>query len=356
MKRIIAVLLLMLLLSGCGRSMPYNFPYSSDDVEKEPAEPEDEIDWRYAYQLVLGSVPGLADYCMNSGLEVMDPGDETVTVNDFECYPLRFCVYEGDDLIVVRRFAVSKIFPCIYENQIDKDYWFEREVPFLNLSLYDARQIVREKNAVSGFAYLGESDNWSQIARNTFSSFMYGFEDNKISGHGTSEYLIVPADSDADVTIYLCGDNSLKEVLYRSDKGDPVIVSADSELDNVEVVVRGTDGSVSFFPEPIITEIVSSDDGTVVPSLIDILNIGIPFDSERLLEAAITNDPDLEGMSMMVDEGNIIELQYHPCQIIWFGTDHGESFTREKMLAVSDDYQWVFEYSAADDVWSQLLQ
>ena len=57
---------------------------------------------------------------------------------------------------------------------------------------------------------------------------MYGFEDNKISGHGTSEYLIVPADLDADVTIYLCGDNSLKEVLYRSDKGDPVIVSADS--------------------------------------------------------------------------------------------------------------------------------
>ncbi len=353
MKRIIAVFLLMLLLSGCGRSMPYNFPYSSDDDEKEPIELEDEIDWRYAYQLVLGSVPGLADYCMNEGLEIMDPGDEIVTVNDFECYPLRFCIYEEDDLVVVRRFAVSKIFPCIYEHQIDKDYWFEREVPFLDLSLYDARQILRGENAVSGFAFLGEADNWSQIARNTFSSFMYGLEDNKVSGYGSSEYLIIPADPDADVTVYLCSENPLKEVLYRSKNGDPIIITADSELNNVEVVVQGETGTVSFRPEPTITEIVN-EEGTLIPSLLDILDIGIPFSSELLLEAALSSDPDLEGMSMMVDEGNVITLQYHPCQVVWFGTDHEDSFVREKMLAISDDYQWVFEYNAADDVWNQL--
>jgi len=356
MKKIITVLLIMLLLSGCGRSLPYNFPYSLDEEKTEPDEADDGIDWRYAYQLVLGSVPGLADYCLNSGLEVMDPGDETITVNDFECYPLRFCVYDEEDLVVVRRLAVSKIFPCIYEHQIDKDYWFEREVPFLNLSLYDARQILRERNAVSGFAYLGETDNWSQIARNTLSSIMYGIEDKKLSGYGTSEYLILPADPEADVTVYMCGDDLLKEVLYRSNRGDPIIVTADSDLKNIEIVVQGKEGSVSFRPEPVITGIVDPENETVVPSLIDVLDIGIPFDQEKLLETAIASDPDLEGMSMMVDEGNVIELQYHPCQVVWFGTDHGESFTREKMLAVSDDYQWVFEYSAAEDVWTQLVQ
>ena len=353
MKRIIAVFLLVLLLSSCGRSEPYNFPYNSDD-EPEPVEVGDGIDWHYAYELVLGSVPGLASYCINSGLEVMDPGDDMITVFDYECYPLMFCVYEGEDLVVKRRFAVSKIFPCIFEQQIDKDYWFERKVPILNLSLYDARQILKREDAPAGFAYLGETDNWSQIARNTLSKLMYGF-DNILSGHGSSEFLIVPTDPDADVTVNLFKNGSVKERIYHSENGDPIIVSVDSDTDNIEIVIQGKNGTVSFCPEPIITELVD-DDGTTVPSLIDILDIGIPFNTDMMLEAALASDPALEGLSMLVDEGNVINLQYHPCQVVWFGTDSNESFVRERMLAVSDDYQWVFEYNAADDSWNQIVQ
>ena len=353
MQKIIAVFLLMLLLSSCGRSMPYTFPYNEDEDEPAPVEADDGIDWRYAYELVLGSVPGLADYCAYSDLEVMDPGDETISLNDFECYHLMFCVYDGDDLVVKRRFAVSKIFPVIYEQQMEKDYWFEREVPLLGLSLYDARQILKEKNVAAGFAYLGETDNWSQIARNTLSNIMYGF-DNILSGYGSSEYLIVPTYPNSAITVNLYKSGSVKEMLYHSDNGEPVIVSADSETDNIEIVIQGDADTVVFSPEPIITEIVS-DDGAVITSLIDILDIGLPFDNDRILEAALASDPPLKGMSMMVDEGNVINLQYHPCQVVWFGTDRNESFVREHMLAISDDYQWVFEYSAADDIWYQIV-
>lgn len=79
------------------------------------------------------------------------------------------------------------------------------------------------------------------------------------------------------------------------------------------------------------------------------------YDGRELFEAAVLDDPSLEDYSMMVDEGNVINLQYHLCQVIFFGTDKEEAFTRERTYAVSEDYQWVFEYSAVDDVWYQTV-
>ena len=79
------------------------------------------------------------------------------------------------------------------------------------------------------------------------------------------------------------------------------------------------------------------------------------YDGKELFEAAMRDDPSLENYSMMVDEGNVINLQYHLCQVVFFGTDKEEAFTRERTDAVSEDYQWVFEYSVADDVWYQTV-
>ena len=79
------------------------------------------------------------------------------------------------------------------------------------------------------------------------------------------------------------------------------------------------------------------------------------YDGKELFEAAMRDDPSLENYSMMVDEGNVINLQYHLCQVVFFGTDKEEAFTRERTYAVSEDYQWVFEYSAVDDVWYQTV-
>ena len=79
------------------------------------------------------------------------------------------------------------------------------------------------------------------------------------------------------------------------------------------------------------------------------------YDGKALFEAAMRDDPSLENYSMMVDEGNVINLQYHLCQVVFFGTDKEEAFIRERTYAISEDYQWVFEYSAVDDVWYQTV-
>ena len=351
MKKTGMILLAVLLGCGGGETAEQN------DTEKTAASSIDlstlADPYSYVLEEVCWQVPSVYRHLQRmelvTGEEVMYTADDGTVY-----YSTETGEYTDGMFRMVRRFAMSQDGTELYEYDARKDEWYLREPAQPVLTVERIRTDLLYSDMIAGYAWTGEgsvSAEWARICP-------WAADLPLIDAGGTDVYLIVPGQDNTVTEVYRTENEENKELLYRSETGDPVLVRAGSPDRIAEAVIIITEGSrvMEIRPyhlnEPVRWD-AAHDEAAMNFGSVDYL--WTIEDDERIrktLDAAV-DDPGSSGLVMERGVHDTLELQYRPCWVIHFGTQQNGRFTRERTYAVSDDYHYVYIYDPVHDEWCE---
>ena len=330
-----------------------NFTVSVPEKEPETAR------WMESLFKVLSEVPMMDHWYSAGKLDTVEKNDddlEEVVLEEKTCRIISFAPdHESDP---VRIFAVADDRNAVWEYHQAKDMWYLRKQKAHTFSLEEIRDdLLNHEQMPAGFAYLGEDGIDGDRA--DYFGFIDEIDEDHIIGKGPEYYLVVPADENAWVTVKDVSYNPDGDVLYAAENGSPFIIRTDNEKGDPPVVVEvlyDNDVSVVFMPVDVPGNILTVDTEWEVLNLLGLDYLGQDAGEEAVREAVLEVRPDLKELEMayMFDKYDRIDIDWHPCQIICFGTDHEDSFVRELTFAVSEDAMHVYEYDAVSDAWYEI--
>lgn len=245
-------------------------------------------------------------------------------------------------------------------------------IPLEELMLERLRDEIRASGNTVGVAFLGYVD--SDSSEVDLRDYMYQSELGStyyflpmswlLMYEGQELYAIVPASETATVTIYAFdvfedGEYAVdtSAPLSVSEPGEPIVVMCNlSEIySNVLISVTDGDETLEFHP------MLSMEDGHLAetPGVYD-FSIYLDMPDEATVQLATERLMQMEEVRAAMQQGMVLlntdivqRIGGHNCLLFTLGTDHEDHYVSEILLAVSDEF--IFIYDPIYDVWNTYL-
>jgi len=313
---------------------------------------------------ILEWVPKLGDYLKEGKLRIReeDFGDE-VFAQGQRC---RIVSMEGEGG-VRRSFACGVEEPFLFEFDETACEWYQRFPAFTGVSDAEAAAYLQRHGFLAGFAYIGApstvpvdpsdpargfsllpNDRISTLAREGYPWIDEIDASHTIEGQGPEHYLVIFADPTASVSVNRIENGEVAEVLYRSDAGEPIIVTADSEEPRIEITVVDRDGKIlTFSPirwDGMFDFLYDAEHGESPTKFGFAENLPMGGNTQTILDAIVLREPDLteNGYEPWVDPDETVEIACRPCWIVELGHWYGNEYHIYERRAVSDDCRHVY--------------
>ena len=310
----------------------------------------------YVLEEVCWNVPYIYRYLQRMELTAED-GTQYTDDDGTVYYSTETGVNENGAFRAVRRFAMSQDGTELYEYDAWREEWYLREDSCPVLAKERIRTDLLYQDLIAGYAWTGEdgmSAEWAGICP-------WAADLPVVDAGGTDTYLIVPRSDRASAAVHRLEDGEAGEVLYSQENGSPFIIKTGSPTSIPEAVVRVTEDDrvmdlyLYHLNQPGCWDAAHDESAMNFGSVDYLWTIE---DNDRIGKVLCEAVDDLEGLigrGLTMEEGphGTVELQYHPCWEIHYGTNHDGVFTRERTYAVSDDYHHVFIYDPVSDEWSE---
>ncbi len=348
--------------SAVTRSEPSS---AAGKVELPPLESESET-----MRMIRLTVPYAEEYLQEGILVVeQDEGSETVELAGEDC-PIVTLIGSDGDPASRRQFAYSHKIELLHEYDPAAPMWYNRWARDRFLTLEDFRNsVLSSGNYLVCYSYIGTRAR-IELPDDLGFSYLSGFKiadaaymnfpflrdvDTVIEGHGDEYYMIVPADPMATVSVNRMEGGDVAEVLYRSETGDPIIITSDMMTDDIRVVVVGNGGrSITFRPE---MSSFANDEQTRETAL----NLGsyecLPMfgSSQVIIDMLLQKMPEYAegGWELEIVPDRVEAIHGRPCWLIDCGYWYGNEFHTYDTVAISEDYRHV--YYQEGDGWKEVL-
>lgn len=242
-------------------------------------------------------------------------------------------------------------------------------IPLEELMLERLQDEIHASGNTVGVAFLGYVDSGSSEV--DLRDYMYQSELGStyyflpmswlLMYEGQELYAIVPANENTTVTIYASGITEWGEYaddtsmpLHVGLPGEPVVVLCNlSEIySNVLITVTDGDETLEFHP------MLSMEDGHLAetPGVYD-FSIYLDIPDEATVQLAMERLMQMEEVRAAMQQGMVLlntdivqRISGHNCLLFSLGTDHEDHYVSEILLAVSDEY--IFIYDPIYDVWN----
>ena len=242
-------------------------------------------------------------------------------------------------------------------------------IPLEELMLERLRDEIRASGNTVGVAFLGYVD--SDSSEVDLRDYMYQSELGStyyflpsswlLMCEGQELYAIVPANENTTVTIYASDITEWGE--YADDTsmplpvglpGEPVVVLCNLSEIYSHVLITVTDGDETLEFHPML----SMEDGHLAetPGVYD-FSIYLDIPDEATVQLAMERLMQMEEVRAAMQQGMVLlntdivqRISGHNCLLFSLGTDHEDHYVSEILLAVSDEF--IFIYDPIYDVWN----
>jgi|GEM_PF-3063598 len=324
---------------------------------------------------IMEWVPKIGEYLEAGTLRIVeeDFGDEVYAQGE-RC---RIVSMEGAGG-VHRRFACGIEEPFLFEFDEAACEWYQRYPAFLGIPEEEGAAYLLRHGFLAGFAYIGApstvpvdpndpsrgfsllpNDRISTLAREGYPWIDDIDAAHTIEGQGSEHYLVIFADPMASVSVNRIENGEVAEVLYRSETGEPIIVTADSEERRIEITVVDRAGKIlTFSPiryDGMFDFLYDEEHGESPTKFGFVENLPMGGNTQVILDALVERDPSLAGggYEPWVDPDETVEIDCRPCWLVDLGHWYGNEYHIYERCAVSDDLRHA--YREAGDGWKEFF-
>ncbi len=327
-------------------------PAKPEDAPKpaEPAQPEppkESAAHAKAVAVLLERVPGLAEY-VDGGILSETGSDENAEVNGIKCVTVD---YKGEFELCDRSFAVSYDGNDLFEYDSAGERWILRDTGLPAVSLEETRTMLSSVELLAGFAFVGEG----RVDRSAYSSmpFLGAIGGEAIIDTGAGDwFVVVPADEDAFVAVQKGGQDDAHTV-FHSEKGDPVIVTADPGDDSVVVVIQSGERTLYFTPQKI-TSIMDTEHNESAYNFGPGEYLPMGGNSAEIISRIVERKPGYADpeLSLEIRTDETADIYARRCWLVDIGTYTQAGFVPQECVAVSEDYRHV--YFRTETNWNEM--
>jgi len=333
------------------------------------ASPENESD---AKQAIRKFVPEM-DYYLRSGavrIEQDDP-NETVEVEGVLC-PLVVLIGADGAEETRRSFAYDPETGALYEYDPAADTWYNRLRTPASLSLEELREEQEREGYLVGYCYIGEQ-NRIELPDDIGFSYLSGYriapaaeamypflgeigEGDILTGQGDEYYVVVPTDPMATVSVNRMENGEVAEVLYRSEEGKPIVVTADSMKGDIQIGVVDNSGNAITFAPKMGYDAFDERTGRYAFRFGGYECLPMHGSSQLIFDMILEKMPEYAegGWEMEIVPDQIADINCRPCWLVDMGAWYGNEFHAYNRYCVSEDKRHIYTVNA-DGAWEEVF-